>query len=123
MREYEIDFEQAMKEAFDGAGIVHDPGTGQMLVLWIKVKRETYAECRYLHCEDMSPRLQACIDALIKKALDTPVITVNTWTPEEIAQESDGRGVTEETLRYSALALCALTCALKDYLSKKETAG
>lgn len=110
-----------MNKELDNVGNVIDTETNTELIIGVHIHREVYSKMGYICNEDAPELLHACVCALFELIFEMPVIKTIVLTPEliykSICEENE---VTEEIVRYSAMALCALSEAFKGYLAKRK---
>ncbi len=102
-----------------GAGIVNDPATGCVVLLWIKIHRDTFQKCDYIIPGDSPAELRECLETMKKVIRDKPIISVKLMKEEDILEPLGLQEETESYRRFSAMALCALNQAFEDHMRKR----
>lgn len=102
-----------------GAGMVKDPVTGMVLLLWIKIHRDTFQKCDYIIPADSPEELKECLKAMKTVIKDKPIISVKLMKEEDILTALDGKEESENYRRFSAMAICALNQAFEDHMRKR----
>ena len=90
-----------------------------MVLLMIKIHRDTYQECEYFIKEDSPRELKKCLDAMKDIIRDKAIISVKLMKEEDILSQIAPQEETEDYKRFSAMALCALNQAFEDHMRKR----
>ena len=102
-----------------GAGVVNDPVTGCVVILWIKIHRDTFQKCEYVIPGDSPKELRECLESMKTIIKDKAIISIKLMKKEDILSPLGLEEETEEYKRFSAMALCALNQAFEDHMRKR----
>lgn len=102
-----------------GSGFVNDPETDCMVLLWIKIHRDTFQKCDYVIPSDSPEGLRKCLETMKDIIKDKPIISVKLMKEDDILSRIDSYEETGDYRRYSAMALCVLNQAFEDHMRKR----
>lgn len=102
-----------------GAGVVNDPATGSVVILWIKIHRDTFQKCEYIIPDNSPAELGECLESMKNVIRDKAIISVKLMKEDDILKPLNLQEITEQYRRFSAMALCALNQAFEDHMRKR----